>query len=137
MLKRRSVTLLELMVVIVIVAILATLGLPNLAIFVERERAKNAEANLMIIYNAEKRYRLDNGEYFPGGAVADTTNKVNNGLGTYISDPYFTYKITSTIVNKVAGYTATAERGNQGPCAGGTMTVSAASSSVIKNCSKW
>ncbi len=54
-----SVTLLELMVVLIIVATLAILALPQLRVARENALDKEAQANLKLIQAAEKIYRME------------------------------------------------------------------------------
>jgi prepilin-type N-terminal cleavage/methylation domain-containing protein len=140
----KGFSLVELMVVITIVAIVTTFAVPSYAKYTERSRSRGAEANLMVIHNMEKRYKLDNGTFFecqsspcPGFACPATAgcsiNVINTGLGLFIKDPYFTYKIA---ING-AGYIATATRLATGTCANKTMTVTDASSTITKDCTEW
>lgn len=71
-------TLLELMIGLVIVAILATLAIPNFSKAIEKTKVKEAQAVLSALYSAEKVYRLDQGSY---GTLAQLVS------GRYISDP--------------------------------------------------
>jgi prepilin-type N-terminal cleavage/methylation domain-containing protein len=60
---KRSFTLLELIVVIVIVGILATFALPQFAVTKERALDKEAIANLKLIQAAEKIYHMETNVY--------------------------------------------------------------------------
>jgi prepilin-type N-terminal cleavage/methylation domain-containing protein len=69
MTKRRikSVTLVELLIVIIVIGILATLGFVNYGPFKERTLDREAIANLRLIMAAEKIYRMEYNEYFSSG----------------------------------------------------------------------
>jgi prepilin-type N-terminal cleavage/methylation domain-containing protein len=73
--RKNGFTLLELIIVIVIIGILATLGLSQYAGFKERELDKAAQSDLKLIRAAERIYRMENGEYV---ACASTEGNVNN-----------------------------------------------------------
>ena len=53
-----GLTLIELMVVVIIVAIIAGLAVPNYSKMVERTKVKDAQGTLNIIYRAEGMYKL-------------------------------------------------------------------------------
>ena len=139
------------MIVMVIVVIVATLAIPNYAKLIEKSRGKSAEANLAIIYNMEKRYKMDNGVYYECATTACNTTffacpsapdcslaKINDptlGLGLFIRDNYFTYNIA---IENVTGFKVTATRLATGPCSGKTMIVTNASSTIDKSdCAVW
>jgi prepilin-type N-terminal cleavage/methylation domain-containing protein len=142
---KKGFSILELMIVMVIVVIISTFAIPSYAKYNERSRGKSAEANLSIIYNMEKRYKLDNGVYYecatspcPGFSCPVTAGCsleiINAELGLFIRDPYFTYKIE---IEGASGYKATATRSSTGACADQTMTLTNASSVITKGCSEW
>lgn len=60
---RRAFTLTELLVVVAIVGILATIGLPRLVKTLEKAKVNEALSNLDFIRNAQKRYFLANGTF--------------------------------------------------------------------------
>ena len=71
-------TLLELLVVLVIVGILATITIPNYSRLVERTKLHDVESSLALFYQAERMYRLDNNTY---GTDANLI------AGRYLPDP--------------------------------------------------
>jgi hypothetical protein len=89
--------------------------------------------NLTALFNAERRYKLDNGHFFICPGPCDI-NSINNNLSVIINDPYFDYSITD---NGAGGFSATATRKDSPLCGGMTMIVSDASSTVVKNCNVW
>ncbi|MFA5144987.1 MAG: type II secretion system protein [Candidatus Omnitrophota bacterium] len=80
--RKKGLTLMELLAVIVIVGVLATLGLGQYRLYKERELDKEAQANLRLITGAEKIYRMEAGSYYPyiGGTV-DNMASINTDLG--------------------------------------------------------
>ena len=142
---KKGFSILELMIIMVIVAIISTFAIPSYAKYNERSRAKNAEANLLVIHNMEKRYKMDNGVYYecatspcPGfscPATAGCTIKIiNEALGLFIRDAYFTYNIA---IDGVLGYKVTATRSSTGECSDKTMTITDSSSEITKDCLGW
>lgn len=132
---KKGFSFIELMIVVVIVVIISTFAMPSYAKYIEKSRGKNAEANLMIIYNMEKRFKLDNDAYFVCPATTgcgSNLNIINTALGLFIRDPYFTYTIA---IEGTSGYKVTATRSGTGLCSGETMTITDASSVITKGCS--
>ena len=96
-------TLIELMVVVIIVAIVAGLAVPNYTKMVERTKVKDAQGTLNIIYRAEGMYKLS---YLSFGALPNLV------AGSYLdpnpsSDPNWTF---STSGESATAFTATATR---------------------------
>jgi prepilin-type N-terminal cleavage/methylation domain-containing protein len=142
---KKGFTLVELMVVLGIITILTTLAMPSYAKYTEKSYGKNAEGNLTVIYNMEKRIKMDNGGYYecaqspcPGyscpAPAGCSSSIINTGLGLFIRDTRFTYKIERL---GASGYKATATRLAIGPCSGKDMTITDAGSVITKNCSVW
>ncbi len=121
--------------VIVIIAILYSITVPTYEKLLEKNRAEAASFNLISLYNAEKRYKLDDatGQYFTCGATCDSAT-LNNTLDIYINDSNFTYGIVPDAVN---GFKATATRAGGNLCNGKTMTVTGTNSDVTKECQVW
>ncbi len=62
-LKKRGFTLIEILVVIVVIAILATLVAPNVFQHVSTAKSSTAKSQIEMIGTALDAYRLDNGQY--------------------------------------------------------------------------
>lgn len=129
--KKSSVSLLEILLVVVIIGIVAAFAMPGYHRAIEKSRGRHAEFNLMVIYNAQKRYKLDNNEYY-ACAPGCTNDLILQMLEVDIADPYFTYGITKV----GSGFAATATRVG-GDCDNDTMIVNQGGSQPIKGCSVW
>lgn len=106
--------MMELLIVLVIVGILASLRFSDFGKLNEKNKGVEAEANLYLIYNAQKRYALEHeGVYTADISDLDITLPGNN----------FTYTISVSVTPQTA-FTATATRRNPGGlCDGKMMTI--------------
>ena len=80
-------TLLELLMVMIIIGILATLAVPQYLRFIEKSRASEAVGVLGAVKTAEGLYKLEHGSY--AGALGDLDITVPTGA------VYWTYAITA------------------------------------------
>jgi len=138
--RSQSLTLIELVTVSLILAIVISLTLPRYAKSIERSKARAVSSALKLIYSAQQRYKLDNGDYF--SCTADCQPKeVYDALGITLATNYFTYTIVKTGDAANPGFTATAKRKNEGPCKSQTMTIKndrgATESEITKGCAIW
>ncbi len=142
--RRNAFTIMELMVVVVIIGILSSLAVLDFQKTVEKNKAKTAEYHLKSIYDAQKRYKLDNGDYFvcsnTTGVVKEEEigkalfpNSINADAYRNISDTLFSYDIQAT---EDGGYTATATR-KSGMCAGYVVSITDAGGVPDKECPVW
>ncbi|MBU1007342.1 MAG: type II secretion system GspH family protein [Candidatus Omnitrophica bacterium] len=101
-------TLTELLIVVVIVGLLATLALPMLVKTLEKAKVGEATSNLNLIRTGQKIYFLEYGQFSP--SVSDIN----------IEDPnsdtarYFYYTASDGGDDLESNFTATAERGGSG-----------------------
>lgn len=87
--KKDGFSLVELMVVVAIIGILATLAIPKFATFQAKARQSEAKTNLGALFALESAYAVDNGAYVDIGlvgrngpaATACTAATVTNALG--------------------------------------------------------
>lgn len=65
--KRRGFTLIEMMIVVAIIALLATIAIPNYISFQYRAKTSEAKSNLGAIRTCEEAYRAENDIYLACG----------------------------------------------------------------------
>ena len=106
----RGFTLIEVMIVVAIVAILATIALPSYQDSVRKSRRADAVLALQRIQIEQEKFRAECSSFAAGLAAArvcDTATPANNrlALATTSSDAYYTLALTGVTAT---GYTATA-----------------------------
>lgn len=131
--KRKGFTLLELIIVMVIIGILATLGFNQYQRMVERARGAEARTILGTIRTQAAGFRIENGALNPTGNVFDNTKAgvdaaapIDPGLipGACAATHYFSYSVTAATTTD--SFTATATRctaGGKTPNAGSALTL--------------
>jgi len=96
-------TLLELVIVCVIIAILASLGVGYYRKVIIKTKAGKAKHAISLIAEAEKMYRMSYGVYWPVGAGAVNagigTNITGMNIGTVDNDTDFNYSVTGGAAN--------------------------------------
>ncbi|MBU0547290.1 MAG: type II secretion system GspH family protein [Candidatus Omnitrophica bacterium] len=80
MLNKKSFTLIELLIVVVIIGILAALALPGFGTSKERVLDREAKANLALIQAAEKIYRMESSFYYPSSGSTSVIADINTNL---------------------------------------------------------
>ena len=114
--------MIELLVVLIIIGVLVSLNLGDFSRSSEKNKAREAEANLRLIYTAQQRYYLDEGAY-----TNDTAN-----LGITLEGDSFTYSIATTTS---LSFNATAQRAGSGlACSGMNMTITNRNNTIWKEC---
>ncbi len=88
--------MLEIIVIVIIVAILASLTLPNFSKTLSKSREKLAISNLKMILNAEKLYRARNDKFFPDSGDEADLEEINENLNLDIEDQYFDYRVEAS-----------------------------------------
>ena len=132
--KEKGFTLIEAVITVVILGILASLAIANFSKMREHAIGKQAEADLIALYNAEKKYWLDSSpaSFF----YSNNTGQINDTLGVELHDLHFNYSIVPGEDN--TGFTATAVRkGKTGLCAGKKMSITEEGGEINKGCSVW
>jgi len=120
-------TLTELIIVIVIIGILATLGITQYGSVKERALAREAIANLKLIASAERIYRMEYDVYYP----VSTQNEINSNLRLFVTERNWDY-VVSVIGG---GFTAISDRQGTGGYLDCQYTFSDADAEPIPNAS--
>ncbi len=82
MLRKKAFTLIEVMIVIVIIGILASMASANFGTSMKKARARDARNNLVVIHSANLMYKARNAKHcVEDSKCADITN-INNMNGT-------------------------------------------------------
>jgi type II secretory pathway pseudopilin PulG len=120
--RGKSFTVIEILTVVIIMAILATLALPPLVRTMDAAKGRLAKTNLKLIYAAQKVYRNEVGQFMPYGTGERlaTTDDFKKFLGLDLQEKDFAYKVES------GGNTFTATATYQGSRAqyrGKTITI--------------
>ena len=97
-------SLIEVMIVVIILGILASVAIPQYMKAIEKGRASEARNGLHIIYNAQRRYFLSNNNYYGG------SGDIEDELEIYLESDYFNFSSSGG----ANSFTATATR-NSGP----------------------
>lgn len=119
-------TLAEALIVVVILAILAAVAIPNYRRSVERGYWRQAQDLLMAIYSGERVYFFRENAYKGGLGPASTmedwrTIDIDNpNLG---ATPQVEFSVTASGTGPTATFTATATRKGGGPCDTKTLTI--------------
>ncbi|MCU0652148.1 MAG: prepilin-type N-terminal cleavage/methylation domain-containing protein [Candidatus Omnitrophica bacterium] len=118
-LEKQGVTLIEMLVIIILIGILASVGIVNYSKTKEHALGKEAQANLKLIAAAEKIYRLETSSYYVDPTDITEINSVLK-LALPVSNGNWTYDISGTETT----FTATAARGGSiGPYSGCNYTI--------------
>jgi len=96
--RHLAITLIELIIVVIIVSILASIGVRHHMNVRAKTKAAKAKHAIALIAEAEKMYRMDYGVYWPVAAgAADArigTNVTGINLTVVDNDSDFTYSVT-------------------------------------------
>lgn len=106
--RKIGFTLTELLVVVVIIALLATLALPMLVKTLEKAKVGEAASNLNLIRTGQKIYFLEYGQF-----TSDIT-KLNIENPNDATSRYFSYTASSSGDTLTSDFTAKATRGGTG-----------------------
>jgi prepilin-type N-terminal cleavage/methylation domain-containing protein len=77
--KKKGFTLIELLIVVIVIAILATLALPQYVKAVERAKDGKSKHHMALIAEAEKMYRAEHDTY-----ISFSDGGANDALGNYV-----------------------------------------------------
>jgi prepilin-type N-terminal cleavage/methylation domain-containing protein len=110
---RIGFTLTEILIVVIIIGVLATLALPMLVKTLEKAKVGEAISNLNLIRTGQKIYFLEYGCYSGTGELDNPIDKLNIENPNNATSRYFYYEITS-IAGATTNFTAQATRGGSG-----------------------
>jgi len=120
--NKNGITLIELLLVIVIVGILATIAIPIYSNYMQRARRADAKTALEQVRAAQEMWRAEKGSYSLSVAALQTT------MGAPVTpiSPYYTWGFTVLLANS---FTAQAlPTGSQLSDSGGTLYINQAGS---------
>ena len=116
--RKKGFTLLELLIVIVIVGILATLAIIQYKPYKENTLDREAQANLKLIYAAERIYKFESDTNVYMQPLSNNNAGINSGLRLQLStatDPNWNYTIATCTSGGNSRFTAQAARTSSGP----------------------
>ncbi len=134
---RRAFTLVELIVVVIIIGILLSVGIPQYRKALERSRGAEAFAGLAHIQQGEKVYFASYEHYLPTNNDYSTTPMSSENLTELdINLPQTGWYFNVSSTDTIRTFTATAKR-RSGPCSPVTITMTqntSANDTSWKNC---
>ena len=104
----KGFTLAEIIIIILIIGILASLALPSYTKGKERALGKEAQANLIIISGAERNYKMETGNYYGSTHVSDINENLLLSLVDVETNPNSQWDYNISIGG--GGFNATAAR---------------------------
>lgn len=109
-------TLIEILMVVIIAGVLATLGLVNYSGIRERSMSREATANLRLVAAAERVYRMETGTFYSpvGGSAVDRMAALNTVLRLSLPTGTINWNYDVTAATATT-FTAQAQR-NGGTC---------------------
>ncbi len=106
---RKAITLIELVIVLIIVGLLATLAVPMLTKTVETSRAKVALSALEQIRSGERIYRTGQNFFYPYNDSVDDIAQINADLRVFL-DERTSRDWDYSVSGSAASFSATAKR---------------------------
>lgn len=135
--RMRGVTLMELMIVIVVIGILASIAVPSYRNYVVRAQRTDAMSALLRVAAAQEKFYLQNNTYASNDLLDDDPEDGGLGIpGT--ENRWYTLAITSTDLTRNFTVTATPVSGgaqaNDSHCASFSLTSAGAKSATNTDC---
>ena len=95
--RQRGFTLAETMIVIAIIAMLASIGFPQYTTYLTRTKRATAKSFMLMVADRQEQFFLDNKQYADGlsdlGYAGDTVAIDNNGIVTITTNPARIYLV--------------------------------------------
>lgn len=113
--KPKGMTLIELLIVVVIVAILASVALPSWNSQVQKARRADARNILLVTQVEQEKYRANNGTY--ASSLGDL------GLSSYATGDYYNLSIVSSSATAFVASAAPNTNGGQNGDSCGTFAI--------------
>jgi type IV pilus assembly protein PilE len=104
--RQRGVTLIELLTVMVVLAIIASIAIPSYRRYMLRAQRTDAKAALLQVQTAEEKFLLQNNTYTANVTGAPSAGGL--GLTGASEKGFYTVTVALTVVNGAPGYTITA-----------------------------
>ncbi len=109
---RKSFTLTELLVVIIILGVVAGFSLPQYQKMIDRNYEKQGINSLQMIYAAEQAYEAEHNEVWPTDSSIHYIDDINANLHLNIMEEGFTYNCLSTSTTEFKCYATHTGRRN-------------------------
>ena len=110
--KQRGFSLAELMVVVAIIGVLASLAVPKLKVFQAKARQTEAKNNLALIFTLEQSYYGDNDTFTSMKPVGPESCDSENDLGFKLSNckkARYTYSVESSAAHMFVAHATSGE----------------------------
>jgi prepilin-type N-terminal cleavage/methylation domain-containing protein len=109
--RKKAFTMIELMVVIVIIGVLATISVSHFSGYNEGALEKEAKSNLKLIAAAEKIYRLEVGQYVNASNETVINSVLRLMLPANSTAKNWNYTVTTNVGNTTFNATSTRTKG--------------------------
>ena len=133
--KVTGFTLIELMIVIVVVAILASIAVPSYRQFVLRSHRTEAKRTLLNVAVAQEKFYLQNNTY-AGPSALEIAPPSGLGISSTTEHGHYAVAITAGSVGEFSA-TATAQGGQADDSRCATFTINQAGSRTATNADCW
>lgn len=94
--KQRGFTLVELVIVMAIIAILATIALPSYLNYIEKTQCEDGKALLSSAAQQMERRRAENGGKYDANTVINSSSKVFNIAASNVTASDYTLTVSTT-----------------------------------------
>jgi prepilin-type N-terminal cleavage/methylation domain-containing protein len=127
---KRGFNLLELVIVLIIVGVLATIALPSYTRSREQALGGEALSDLRLIAAAEKIYRMEIGTFWPSTGNDTSWTSINTNLKLYLTNTNWNWSITGG----TTAFTAYGDRKGSGGYADCVYSITQGGTETSTNC---